>query len=87
MVMRVLIEVVTVVEVDIGLKRLATIPLEIMEQELMFPVEVDIGLRPATLPPITKVTVVDCRVSNFLLFVFSKVLMVMKEVIVLVIMG
>ena len=67
MVMRVLIEVVTVVEVDIGLKRLATIPLEIMEQELMFPVEVDIGLRPATHPRAYQEVVVDFLVSRFLL--------------------
>ena len=51
---------VLVVEVELGLKIPATLPLAIVEQELMFTVEVDIGLIPATLPPITQVDLVYC---------------------------
>ena len=47
-------------EVYIGLKIPATLPLEIMEKALMLTGEVNKGLIPATIPPITKVTVVDC---------------------------
>ena len=46
-------------EVDLGHKRPATIPLAIGKQELMLKGDVDIGLIPATITPITKVTVVD----------------------------
>ena len=48
------------IEVDLGHKRPATITLAIRKQELMLRVELNIGLRPATIPPITKVNVVDC---------------------------
>ena len=49
----VVIKVVTMVDVDICLKRLATLTIKILEQEFMFPGDVDIGIRPFTLPPIT----------------------------------
>ena len=52
----VVIKVTMMVEVDIGFKRTSTIPLAIMEKMLMLPGDVDIGLRQATLPPITHVT-------------------------------
>ena len=48
--------------------------------------EVDIGLIPATLPTITQVNVVDCFTYWLLHFIFKKVFMVMKEVIVVVAM-
>ena len=45
---------------DLGHKILATIPLSIGGKELMLKGEVDIGLRPATITPLTKFNVVDC---------------------------
>ena len=48
------------VEVNIDHKIPDTLPLAIGEQELMLKGEVYIGLRPATIPPITNVNVVDC---------------------------
>ena len=48
------------IEVDICNKRTATIPLSISKQELTLKGEVDIGLIPATIPPITKVNMVYC---------------------------
>ena len=48
------------IEVDLGHKRPDTLPLEIGEQELMLKGEVDIGIRPATITPITKVKVIYC---------------------------
>ena len=51
---------VLTVELELGLNIPATLPLVIMEQELMLTGEVDIGLIPATLPPITQFALVDC---------------------------
>ena len=51
---------VMLVEVDIGHKIPSTLPLAIVEQYLMLNGEADIGIRTATLPPITQVTVVYC---------------------------
>ena len=65
---KVVIKMETMVEVDLGLNIPATLTLEIMDQELMWMGEVDIGLRPSTISPITHVAVVDCWVSNFILF-------------------
>ena len=48
------------VEVDIGHNLLATLPFVIGEQYFMLKVEVYIGIIPATIPPIIKLTVVDC---------------------------
>ena len=48
------------IEVDLGHKIPSTIPLKIREQMLMLKGEVDIGLRPATIPPIIKVKVLYC---------------------------
>ena len=42
--------------------------------------EVGIGITPATLPPITQVGVVYCRVSNFLLVLLKKMFMARIEV-------
>ena len=62
-------------EVYIGLKRPATLPPVIVEQELMLIGDVDIGLRTVTLPPITKVDVVDCWFYQFLLVLFMEMCM------------
>ena len=66
-------------EVDIGLKRPATICLTIVDQVLMLTGEVDIGLRLGILTPITQLGVVECRVSHFLLVLLTKIFMVMRE--------
>ena len=47
-------------EVNLGHKRPATITLVIGEQWLMLKGKVDIGLIPDTIPPITKLNMVDC---------------------------
>ena len=84
MVMRDLAQVVTMEAVDVGLKIPCTITFKIREKFLMVMVELDIGLRPATIPPINQVGVVDCWVYIFLLGRFKKLIMVMKEVIIVV---
>ena len=73
----VMIKVVKIAEGDICLKITAIITLKIVDQELMLTGEVNIGLIPATLPPITQVIVVDFRVSNFLLILLTKMFMKM----------
>ena len=60
------------VEVGIGLNIPATLPVRIVDQESMLTGEVDIGLRPSTLSPITQVAVVDFGVYQFLLFLLKK---------------
>ena len=47
------IKMVTMEEVDIGLNIPDKLPLAIMDQELMLTGEVDIGMRTATIPPVT----------------------------------
>ena len=47
------------VQVDLGNKIPAPITLAIGEQALMLKEEVDIGIRPSTIPTITNATVVD----------------------------
>ena len=74
----VVIKVVMMVEVDIYLKRPTTLPLAIMEQELMLVVEMDIGHIPATIPPITQVSVVYFWVSHFILVLLTKMVMNMR---------
>ena len=49
----VVIKVVDMVDVDIGLKRSVTIPPENFEQEFLLTGDVDTGIIPPTLPPIT----------------------------------
>ena len=49
-----------------------------MEQELILTGEGDKGLRPGTLPPITRVDVVDFRFFLFLLVLLTKMFMVMR---------
>ena len=53
------IKVVTILYVDIDIKRPAALPLTIVEQEWMLKGKVDIGLITVTLPPITQVAVLD----------------------------
>ena len=48
------------VEVDLGHKIPDNLPLSIGGKKLMLKGEADIGLRPATIPPITNMNVVDC---------------------------
>ena len=48
------------VEVDLGYKIPATNTIEIVEKELMLKGELDIVIKPATIPTINQVTVVDC---------------------------
>ena len=50
---------VLVQDVEVGLKRSATLPLIIMDKVLMVLGELGIGLRPAPLPPIIQVFLVD----------------------------
>ena len=50
---------VLMVELELGIKIPATIPLTIVDHNFMLEVEVNIGLRPATITPITHVDVVD----------------------------
>ena len=55
------------VELELGLKRPVTLPLTIVDQELMLKRDMDIGLRTATLPHASQEFVVDFRVSSILL--------------------
>ena len=67
-------------KVDLGFMIPATTSLSVVEQVLMVMREVDIGLRPSTLPPITQVGMVDFWVDLFILVLFMKLFMVMIEV-------
>ena len=65
------IKVLKMLEVDIVIKIPDNIPPVIVDQELLLKGEVDISLIPATLPPITQVTIVGflifpCPINNFL---------------------
>ena len=73
------IKVVTVLEVDIGIKRPYTIPLVTVEKYLMLTGDVDIGLRPSTLPPITQVSEADCQVYHCILVLLTKMLINMRD--------
>ena len=56
-----------------------------MKKVLMVMVEVDKVIRPANIPPITQVTILYCCVYLFLIYMFTKVCMVIKEVILVLI--
>ena len=75
-----LIKLVMMEDVDIGLKIQATLPLATMKQMFMLVGEVDIGLRPATIPPITQVGVVYSRFYRFILVLLMKLSMLIIEV-------
>ena len=68
------------VEGELGLKRPAILPLAIVEQEFMLLGEVDIGLRPATLPCASQEVVVYCQVSHLLLVLWMEMFMNMRDV-------
>ena len=48
------------IELDIGHKRPSTLPIVMEEQSLMLKVEMNIGLIPVTITPVTKVSVLYC---------------------------
>ena len=69
-------------DVDLGLNIQVNSPLTILENLLVAMGEVDIGPIPATLPPITQVTMVYCCAYLVLLAMWVILLMKTKEVIV-----
>ena len=71
--------------VDFGLKRPSTLIFKIMDEVLRVIGEVGIFIRPSNIPPIIQVTMLYCCVYLFLLSIFTKLCMVIKEVIVVVI--
>ena len=73
-------------DVDLGLKRTATISIEILWKVFMVTEDVDIVLRPTTLPTISQVIMLDSCVYLLLLIVFVELFMSMKEVKVVVMM-
>ena len=74
------------VDVDLGIKILATIILAIWEKLLMVMGEVDIGTRPDTLPPITQMIMVYCCIYLLIIVVTMIVFINIQCVIVGVIM-
>ena len=64
-------------DVDLGLNTPVTLPLEILKKVLMAIGEVGIGPRPATIPHITQVTMVDCCVYLLILVVLMILFMKM----------
>ena len=67
------------VDMDIVIKISETLPPKIVEQELMLTGEVDIGIRPETLPLITHVAVVYCSVSHYIIVILTTMFMVVIE--------
>ena len=63
-----------------SLKRPVTLSFSILYQVFMVMGEVDIGIRPANIIPITVVVVAYFRVAMLLLLLFTEVFMVMREV-------
>ena len=57
------------VEVDLGIKRPATLPFAIVEKVLMLMRKVDIYLISDALPPIIQVVLVDCWFSLFVVII------------------
>ena len=76
--MRGVIYVVMMKYVDLGFRRPDTLLFKILEKVLMVMGEVNICLRPATITPITRVTMLGYCVYMFLLVVFTEVFMVTK---------
>ena len=62
-----------------GLKIPDTLPFSIVDKVLIVIGELDIGLRPATLPPVTQVTVVYCWASRFILVLLINFFIKMRE--------
>ena len=73
-------------DMDLYLKIPASLHFKIMDKVLIVIGEVDIGLRPATPPPINQVIMVDYFVYLLLLVMFMKFFMKMKAVILVVMM-
>ena len=55
-----LIILVLMVYVELGIKKPATLTLEIVEQDMMLMGDLNIDLRPETIPPITQAVMSDC---------------------------
>ena len=68
-------------DVNLGLKIRATFALEIREKMLVVMIEVDIGPRPATLPPITQVNMLNYCIYLFILAIWIILFTNMKNVI------
>ena len=66
MVTKEVIVVVMTEDLDLSLKRPATIPLIFVYKVLMVVGEMDIGLRPALLPPIIRVGLLDSWIDMFM---------------------
>ena len=66
-------------DVDLGLNIKVNLPLTILENLLVAMGEVDIDPIPSTLPPITKVTMVDCCAYLVLLAMWVILLMKTKK--------
>ena len=84
--MRGVVSVVMMEDVYLGLKIPDNVILTMVNKLLMVMGYLDTGLRPATIPIITQVAVVDCWVYILFLFLFTIFLMITKEVIVVVMM-
>ena len=69
-------------DMDLGLKRPSNFPIATLDKLLVVIGEVDIGPRPATIPPITQVTIVDCWIYLLLIVMLIILFMKMKEIIV-----
>ena len=72
--------------VGLGFKRPATLTFKIVDKVLMMMGDIDIGLRPATFPTITQLEMLACWVSIFILGLFTKLLIVVKEIITVMMM-
>ena len=86
MVMKGVIQMVTMENMDSSLKILATLPLTIVYKLLMVMGEFNIGIISDNIPHIIHLLLLYCWVYLFLLVPFTNVFMVMKEKIVVMIM-
>ena len=71
---------------DLGLKRPGTLLFTVTDKVFMVMGDLEIGLRPSTLPPIIPVDVVCCRIYLLIFIMLKTLFMVMKAVIVVVMM-
>ena len=86
MVMKGVIQMVTMENMDSSLNILATLPFAIVYKLLMVMGELNISLRSVTIPHIIHLVLLYCWVYMLLLVPFTNVFMVMKEGIVVMIM-
>ena len=75
MVTRGVIEVFMMAHTDLGLKRLVTLHLIIWKKMLIVIVDVNIGPRPSTIPPITQVTMLYFGIYLLILIILMIVFM------------